>query len=136
MNIKQIELVKNSWAILSTLEPSALSHHFYNRLFEILPSLNYPADIQTGKFMSMMGHIINRLDRPEAITKKISSFAEQHLKYKLQPGHYLFAGNALLQALASGLKENWNEEVREAWANCYTSLSNAAIEATCPADVA
>jgi hemoglobin-like flavoprotein len=45
----------------------------------------------------------------------------------VQADHYTIVGEALLWTLEKGLAENWNEETKSAWIECYTILSNAMI---------
>ena len=59
----------------------------------------------------------------------MAKLAKRHVAYGVEPSHYLVVGNALIWTLEQGLGENWNEEVRDAWVKCYTTLSNAMIEA-------
>jgi len=136
MNSKQIELVKQSWHTLSALEPCILNQLFYQHLSKKIPSLNTYRQIHSNNFVNIITHIINRLDEKGNGISRVINFSQRRLKTYIQPGYFLFAGSALLCTLSNELKENWTEELREAWAGCYTSLSNAVMEATYANDFA
>ena len=136
MNSKQIELVKQSWHTLSTRDPSILNQLFYQHLSEKIPSINTYRQTHSDGFINIIAHIINRLDEKGNVISRLVNFSQRRLKTYLQPGYFLFAGSALLCTLSNALKEGWTEELREAWAGCYTSLSNAVMEATYANDFA
>jgi len=133
MTTKQIELVKSTWAIVSTVDMIAVGTSFYNKLFEIEPHakelFSVSVEEQAKKAMSMLNYIILKLDRLQDIVNEVTKLALAHAKYGVKPEHYLLGGTALLWTLEKGLGEYWNEEVRDAWVKCYTTLSNAMIEA-------
>src|SRR5215471_4847750 len=132
MTPRQIQLVKNSWAIVSTLDIITVGSLFYNRLFEIdpetKPMFSVTVEEQARKAMSMLNYIIQKLDKLDDIVDEVTKLAQAHAKYGVGPEHYLTGGVALLWTLEKGLGKHWNEEVREAWVSCYTVLSNAMIE--------
>jgi len=133
MTTKQIELVKSTWAIVSKLDMIEVGSLFYNRLFEIAPQtkplFSTSVEEQARKAMSMLNYIILKIDRLPDIVDEVTKLAQAHAKYGVKPEHYLLGGTALLWTLEKGLGEHWNDEVRDAWAKCYTTLSNALIEA-------
>lgn len=136
MNSKQIELVKQSWHTLSTLDPCLLDQTFFQHLSEKIPALKPYRQIHSGNLINIITLIINRLDETGNVISRLINFSQRRLKTSIQPGYFLFAGNALLCTLSNGLKESWTEELREAWAGCYTSVSNALMEATYASDLA
>jgi len=133
MTTKQIELVKNTWAIVASLDAVVVGNLFYNRLFEIAPELKAmfraPVEEQSKKLISMIAYVIHKLDKLDDIITEVAKLARRHVTYGVEPAHYLVVGGALIWTLEQGLGEHWNEEVREAWVKCYTTLSNAMIEA-------
>ena len=136
MNSKQIELVKQSWYTLSTLDPCLLDQLFFHHLSEKIPALKTYRQIHSNNLTNIITVIINRLDETGNVVSRLINFSKRKLKASVQPGYFLFAGNALLCTLSNGLKESWTEELREAWAGCYTCLSNAVMEATYASDLA
>ncbi len=136
MTTKQIDLVKSTWAIVETLDMIAVGSLFYNRLFEIdpqtKPMFSVSVEEQARKAMSMLNYIIRRLDKLQDIANEVRKLGQAHAKYGVEPEHYITGGIALLWTLEKGLGENWNDEVKEAWLECYTTLCNAMMEATYP----
>jgi hemoglobin-like flavoprotein len=61
--------------------------------------------------------------------EEVTKLAKRHVKYGVTPQQYQPVGAALLWTLEKGLGTNWNEELAEAWTLCYTTLSEAMIEA-------
>ena len=131
MTQKQIELVKSSWSLVSTIDPVVVGDLFYNRLFEIAPQVKHmfrsPMPEQSKKLIAMIGYVIAKLDRLEDIIGEVGKLAQRHAGYGVKPEHYTVVGTSLIWTLEKGLGENWNEEVKDAWIKCYTILSDAMI---------
>jgi len=131
MTNKQIDLVKSSWAIVATIDPVTVGGLFYNRLFEIAPQLKNmfrsPMPEQSKKLLAMINYVISKLDKLEDILDQVAKLAQHHVNYGVKPDHYRIVGEALLWTLEKGLGENWNKEVKDAWAVCYDILSSAMI---------
>jgi len=134
MTFQQINLVKSSWQIVSTLDPVTVGDLFYNYVFEIAPAakamFRQPMDEQSKKLMATLGFIISKLDKLEDIVSEVVKLSKRHVQYGVKPGHYAIVGEALLWTLEKGLGENWNDELEQAWAACYNILSNAMINAS------
>lgn len=133
MTNHQISLVKSTWAMVATLEPETVGGLFYNRLFEIAPEVRAmfrtPVAEQSRKLLSMIGYVINKLDKLEDIIDEVAKLAQRHVQYGVTAEHYQVVGSALLWTLEKGLGEHWTEEVKEAWVLCYTTLANAMVAA-------
>ena len=134
MTTKQIELVKTTSTIVGTIDPVTVGGLFYGRLFEIAPELKplFKTSIQeqSRKLLSMIGYVINNLDKLDDIIDEVGKLSQRHLIYGVKPEDYGDVGEALLWTLEKGLGENWNDEVKEAWTTCYTILSEAMIDAS------
>jgi hemoglobin-like flavoprotein len=132
MTNKQIDLVKSSWAIVTTIDPVIVGSMFYGRLAEISPDVK-PMFVsiaeQSKKIMAMLGYIINKLDKLDEIIDEVRKLALRHVQYGVTVEHYTAGGVALLWTLEKGLGENWNSELKEAWTVCYNILSSAMINA-------
>jgi hemoglobin-like flavoprotein len=131
MTQKQTELVRSTWAMVAAMDHVAVGQLFYNHLFEIAPQVKpmfrNPIDEQSKKLFAMISYVISKLDKLETILSEVAKLAQRHTTYGVQPHHYSIVGEALLWTLEKGLAENWNEETRGAWIECYTILSNAMI---------
>lgn len=140
MTQQQITDVKATWAMVASIDPEVVGGLFYNRLFEIAPHVRpmfrTPVAEQSRKLLAMIGYVINKLDKLEDIIGEVAKLARGHVQYGVQAGHYRIVGEALLWTLEKGLAEYWNEEVKEAWTLCYTTLANAMIAAAEDVEVA
>lgn len=134
MTQKQIELVRSSWALVSKLDPIVVGEIFYTKLFEIGPEVK-PLFIRTAipeqskKLLAMLNYIIGKLDKLSSILDEVRKLAIRHIGYGIKPEHYAMVGQALLATLETGLGENWNDELKQAWSDCYSLLSEAMINA-------
>lgn len=77
----------------------------------------------------MLNVIVGRLDRLSEVSDDICQLAIRHVAYGVKPEHYQFVGDALFWTLEQGLGKDWNEEVKEAWTQCYTMLSSTMMKA-------
>lgn len=132
MKTKSIELVKNSWAAVVTMDMEVVGGLFYNRLFEIAPDVKHmfsktSIPEQSKKLLTMLSYVIAKLDTLDDILDDVSKLAKRHTTYGVKPEHYEAVGNALLWTLEQGLGKLWNDELEEAWIEVYTVLSSAMI---------
>ena len=134
MTQRQIELVKSSWISVAVMDHVVVGGLFYNRLFEIAPQLksmfHNPIPEQSKKLLAMINNVIAKLDKLDDIVDEVAKLGRKHIHYGVQPEHYAIVGSALLWTLEKGMGENWNEEVKNAWTECYNILSGAMIAAT------
>ncbi len=84
---------------------------------------------QYSKLISMISVVVSRLEHLEELTEDIAAMARRHVDYGVKPQQYALVGNALLWTLEKGLGDQWNIELKEAWAKCYTLLSETMIKA-------
>jgi hemoglobin-like flavoprotein len=133
MTTHQINLIKSSWRVVTTIDPVTVGGLFYNRLFEIAPAVkpmfNQSISEQSKKLLATLGFVISKLDKLEDIIEEVVKLARRHVPYGVKPAHYAVVGDALLWTLEKGLGENWNEELKQAWTDCYAILSTAMINA-------
>ncbi len=134
MTGEQIQLVKRSWKIFRNIDPGLVGDTFYSKLFSDTPALRkmFPKNMgeQYRKLMDMLSTIVARLDNLSELTGDITAMAQRHTHYGVRPAHYKLVGKALLWTLEQGLGNDWNDEVKEAWMKCYTTLSEAMIAAS------
>ena len=130
MTHSNITLVKNSWALVSTLEMELVGGLFYNRLFEIMPEVKpmfsrTAIPEQSKKLLTMLSYVIAKLDKLDDIMDEVTKLARRHDAYGVKPEHYTAVGSALLWTLEQGLGAAWNEELELAWTDVYTVLAGA-----------
>jgi hemoglobin-like flavoprotein len=137
MNNTQIELVQSSFAQVLPIADDAATL-FYNRLFELDPSLRplFRGDMQEQgrKLMAMIGAVVSGLKNLDRIVPGVRALGSRHVAYGVRDEHYDIVGAALLWTLAKGLGEGFTDDVRDAWTTAYTLLAtvmkDAAAEAT------
>lgn len=122
MNSKQIQLIRESFALVQPLADS-VAEAFYRRLFELDPSLRamFPPSLteQGRKLMQMLGAAVGLLDRPHALVPALEALGRRHAGYGVRDEHYETVGAALLWTLERGLGPGFTPEVREAWTALY-----------------
>jgi hemoglobin-like flavoprotein len=133
----QIGLIQNSWEILKQLEPVIIGDIFYSKLFleapQLQPMFRSPRLEQAEKLVATLTVVVHKLDKLELISRDIENLARRHVKYGVQPEHYQVVGTTLLWTLAHALKSQWNPELEEAWAICYSTLADTMIRASAEA---
>lgn len=140
MTTQQIAHVKSTWAMVASLDAEMVGGLFYNHLFEIAPQIRHmfraPIPEQSKKLLTMIGYVINKLDKLDDIIDEVGKLAQRHVQYGVKAEHYGIVAGSLLWTLEKGLGEHWTEEVEESWVLCYTTLANAMITAANEAQAA
>ena len=131
---KQIKLIKHNWNELRGIDPALVGDVFYRKLF-----IDYPAakrmfkssrEEQAMKLIDMLNIIIARLNRIDELTEDIKQLAIRHVQYGVKDEHYNYVGGALIWTLKQASRDEWNQELEDAWVACYTLLAGAMISAT------
>ncbi|MEO5592988.1 MAG: globin domain-containing protein [Chitinophagaceae bacterium] len=131
---QQIKLVKESWQSIAAMDALTTGEVFYNCLFEIAPEVKSmfsraSMNEQSGKLIYMIDNIIRNLDNMENIMDSIAKLAGRHVNYGVQEEQYTMVGRALLWTLQKASGEKWDNELKQAWINCYTILAEVMIKA-------
>jgi hemoglobin-like flavoprotein len=125
-------LVRNSWAKVIPISDKA-AELFYNRLFELDPSLRalFTSDMteQSRKLMGMITVAVNGLDRLDEIIPAVRALGKRHSGYGVTDDHYDTVATALLWTLERGLGDAFTDDTRNAWIKTYTLLSTTMKEA-------
>lgn len=131
---KQINLVKKSWGLLRHVDPVLLGDVFYRKLFiddpHVKSLFHSSREEQAKKLVDMLSMVVLRLDRLDTIEEEIVALAKRHVGYGTTEKHYEDVGSALLWTLNQALREEWNDELEEAWTVCYTHLASVMIAAS------
>lgn len=132
MNPEQITLVQNTFKLVHPIAETAAGL-FYNRLFELDPSLRpmFKNDIeeQGKKLMQALAFVVKGLTKPETIIPVVQELGRRHVRYGVEDAHYDTVGTALLWTLEQGLGEVFTPAVQEAWASAYGLLAAVMQEA-------
>jgi hemoglobin-like flavoprotein len=132
MNDAQISLVKDSWAQVAPIAPTAAAL-FYDRLFTqapgVLPMFADDLTEQKRKLMDMLGAVVGRLEDLDAAASEVDALGGRHAGYGARPDHYDVVGECLLWTLGQGLGEDFTPEVKDAWATLYGTLATRMVRA-------
>lgn len=130
---EQKKLVQSSWSQVVPIADTAAGL-FYNRLFEIDPSLRplFTSDIneQGRKLMQMIGTAVRGLDKLDEIVPAVQALGRRHVGYGVKDEHYDTVASALLWTLEKGLGDAYTPAVAEAWTSTYTLLAGVMKSAT------
>ena len=139
MTPEQIDLVKTSFSKVAPISETA-AELFYGRLFEIAPSVKnmFPEDLkeQGKKLMMSISVVVNGLTDLEKVVPIAEDLAKKHVDYGVKAEHYESVGASLIWTLGQGLGDDFTDEVKEAWVEAYTLLSNVMISAAYPSNEA
>ena len=129
-----IELVKENWARIATMDMQIVGGLFYNRLFEIMPEVKpmfnrTSIPEQSKKLLGMLSYVISKLDKLEEIIGEVRKLAIRHTTYGVKEEHYAAVGAALLWTLEQGSGDAWNASLAIAWTEVYSILSAAMMNA-------
>lgn len=127
MEKESIALVQMSWKKIVPIAEQAAAL-FYEELFALDPSLKslFKSDMkaQGRKLTSMLNTAVANLERFETILPAVQDLGRRHVGYGVEPEHYETVGDALITTLRKGLAEDFTPEVRSAWIEAYTALTN------------
>jgi hemoglobin-like flavoprotein len=126
MTPRQIEIVQQSFAKVAPIADVA-ADLFYNRLFELDPSLRklFSGDMkkQGGMLMSMLASAVRGLSNPNALLPVLTMLGRRHAGYGVVDAHYTTVAQALLWTLEQGLGDDFTPETRDAWVAAYTLMA-------------
>jgi hemoglobin-like flavoprotein len=133
MNRQQIDLVRNSFALVQPIAPQAAAL-FYDNLFAADPALRPlfrgNMEHQGERLMGMIGRAVDLLEQPEALLPVLRLLGARHAGYGVVESHYATVGGALLKTLGQGLGDAFTPEVREAWTDLYAVITRTMLEGT------
>jgi nitric oxide dioxygenase len=131
MQPRQIALIEESFALVAP-DAAGVADAFYRRLFELDPGLRglFKSDLtaQGRRLMDVLGYVVGGLRRLDAVLYTARHLGARHVGYGVEEHHYPIVGQALLDTLAAGLGERFDQATREAWTTAYQRLSGAMIE--------
>ena len=130
---EQLMLVQSSWAKVVPIA-DVTADLFYDKLFDLDPALRplFPDEMadQKKKLMRMISFAVEGLTNLEELVPKVEGLGRRHATYfEVTPPMYATVGVALLDTLAKGLGDSWDEAHKEAWTIVYTVLSSTMINA-------
>ena len=84
---------------------------------------------QGHELMEMLATAVRGLNDLGNLLPAVRDLGRRHVDYGVEPRHYRTAGAALLWTLEQGLADDFNEEVKQAWASLYGLISMVMLEA-------
>lgn len=130
--VTMVRLVRESFALV---EPMAdkVAAHFYATLFAIAPATRemFPInmEVQRSRLLRALVHVVQMVDRPDDLIPFLRQLGRDHRKFGVVASHYEAVGMSLLAAVKQYAKEAWTDEVERAWAEAYTIMARAMLEA-------
>src|SRR5690606_5879240 len=135
MEQKTVYLVQESFKKVLPIADTAVEI-FYDKLFIIDPSLKqlFPKNeqlmhAQRNKLRDMLASAVNGLSNLDALVPILQGLGRRHIDYKVEKAHYDSVGLALLQALETGLGDEFTPEIKDAWAEVYGVMASVMAEA-------
>lgn len=132
MTPEEIRLVQTSFSKVAPVAEKA-AEMFYNRLFEVDPSLRplFKGDMaeQGKRLMAMIAVVVNGLADIGDLLPAVQDLGYRHAGYGVQEQHYTTVGGALLDTLEAALGDAFTPETKAAWTNVYGVLASTMIEA-------
>ncbi|HEX6356735.1 globin domain-containing protein [Actinophytocola sp.] len=127
-----VRLVRESFAVV---EPHAekMAELFYATLFSIAPATRemFPVnmEVQRSRLLRALVHIVQMVDRPDDLMPFLRQLGRDHRKFGVVTQHFEAVGMALLSSVKQYAKQAWTVEVERAWAEAYTIMARAMLEA-------
>jgi hemoglobin-like flavoprotein len=122
-----IELLEQSLDVVKQ-QSDNFTTTFYANLFADYPELqplfaNAHMAEQGKKLFAALVLTIDNLRNPDLLTATLKGLGTRHIKYGVLPQHYPMVGNSLLKSLESCVGNGWNVEVKQAWIEAYTAVT-------------
>lgn len=128
LTAQQIQAVQASFEVIAR-QPAAVAQHFYQRLFELDPTLRplFRHDLaeQGDRLMAVFATAVRGLGRVETLAPALAGLGARHVDYGIRDAHYDTVAAALLDTLAAGLGDGFTPAVRDAWTVAYGVLTGA-----------
>jgi NAD(P)H-flavin reductase/hemoglobin-like flavoprotein len=127
-----VRLVRDSFAVV---EPHAekVAELFYATLFSIAPATRemFPVnmEVQRSRLLRALVHVVQMVDRPDDLMPFLRQLGRDHRKFGVVTAHYEAVGMALLAGVKAHAGRAWTDEVERAWAEAYTIMARAMLEA-------
>jgi len=127
-----VRLIRDTWA---AVEPKAerVAEFFYATLFSIAPATRdlFPINmqVQRSRLLRALIHVVQMVDRPDDLIPFLRQLGRDHRKFGVVASHYEAVGMALLAGIKQHAGPVWTNEVERAWAEAYTIMARAMLEA-------
>ena len=127
-----VRLVRESFAVVEPHDDK-VAELFYATLFSIAPATRemFPVNmqVQRSRLLRALVHIVQMVDRPDDLMPFLRQLGRDHRKFGVVTQHYEAVGMSLLSAVKAYAGSVWTDEVERAWAEAYTIMARAMLEA-------
>ncbi|WNC68740.1 NO-inducible flavohemoprotein [Thalassotalea nanhaiensis] len=128
-----IDIIKSTIPLLENAG-SALTNHFYKRMFSQNPELQdifnmsnqHTGRQQVALFEAIAAYAKN-IDNLAALTTAVERIAQKHTSFNIQAKHYEIVGMHLIETLRELATEAFTPDVEEAWTQAYLFLAQIFI---------
>ena len=131
---QHIDTVKSTIPLLENAG-TAITQHFYQRLFEHHPELkdvfNMSHQKTGGQPVALFNAIAayaKHIETPEVLMSAVERIAQKHTSVNVQPAQYSVVGHHLIETLRELAGEAFTPDVEEAWGEAYNVLANIFID--------
>jgi nitric oxide dioxygenase len=132
LNDSQLSIVKDTWNRVLINHEENFGRKFYELLFSRYPEIrklfNEDMLIQSHKIASMITFIVARASSDDRTLEKLKALGDLHRSLQIESEHYSMAGEVLVDVLHEHLKDDWSEEIRNAWLEFYSLVVFAMTE--------
>lgn len=133
LTTNHIAIVKSTIPLLEA-GGSAITEHFYNRLFTHHPELqnifnmsNQKSGRQSGALFDAILAYARNIDNLAVLKHAVERIAQKHTSLAIKPEYYDIVGLHLIETLRELLPEQFTEEVESAWTAAYGVLASVFI---------
>ncbi len=128
-----ISIIKSTIPLLEQAG-SALTSHFYQRMFRENPELqdifnmsNQKTGNQQVALFQAIAAYAKHIENLGALTSAVERIAQKHTSFNIQADHYAIVGHNLLETLRELAPDAFTPEVEEAWTAAYQFLAQIFI---------
>lgn len=133
LTTEDIRIVKSTVPLLAE-GGTAVTQHFYRRMFQHNPELNdifNMSNQHTGRQIEALFQAIaayaQNIDNLSVLKHMVERIAQKHTSFHIKPDDYNIVGHHLIETLRELLPEQFTQEVEQAWTNAYGVLANIFI---------
>jgi len=131
MTPEQIRLVQSSFERLGPQLP-AMATRFYQELFRRDPALRqlFATDLteQEARFAVKLTEIVRAIPRLDELLGHTRALGARHAGYGVRAADYQTVGDALRDALAAFLGDDFDGPTRQAWVLAYNLMAETMLE--------
>lgn len=123
----QVELVKDSWNVVTSSHLEMFLDEFYPRLFKQNPEYRplFKGDIKEQQHLltKIFTRMANHAEKIKTLIPQLIRLGQRHIQYKVKKEMFVPFRNAFTWTLAMVLKEAFTDDLRAAWVSVFDAFS-------------